>query len=936
MIKTFHRYISTALTALTLGLLGVMPSCSDELDVPMPEDPGAAKDGYITVSLSCSDAVSRAGETEPGVDNLNENRIETVTLCFWQPSGDNTSSKPAYMQTFRDVNAVGKATFNIPLTSEILTQLFKEDGTNKCNVYAAVNVEPGNATTVEELRQLVVNSEFESKMVQPRFTMDGDGEATLTNTGRAVTGSVKVKRSAAKITLALNVEGSIEEVNGEKITWTPRLDGMRVWLMQGVKESTLTPAPTVNMASDCYFNTPDKNEYLFGQNPDAQSAYTKSQTTPFYTYPNKWTLENNERHRTHMVLSVPWTPDGGKTYRTCYYQVPVVPMTATETVRNISYHINLHVGVLGSFVPEEPEEIEAEYWVADWSNENIDVDIKDYRYLVVDQNEFTVNNETSISIPFYTSHPTVVTDVKMTFYRYNFSDQGSEFAVPVTMEQNTKSAENGEAVYICEFNNTDKTLNLSHDLKIWTPYNSQNREVLLTRNLAGNRDRLDNISNIEAVLNTIAYFKKNNDDEYSRIEYEVTVQHKDVYDKTSGIDPNLYKETVKITQYPGMYITAVQNYAGLLGQAWASGALGNTIISGNYSNQTNYDVINYAGFNFTNPYGYDSNNRRPSPTTWVDDMKLAFNAVNWNYSLGLNSRFGNWNPNMYLVTVTTLPSGTTYTIGDPRSYHVNNFLSNDNVDEENTKVFANQYWYFNRSTGAGPETSQWFPVPIRGMKNPLPAPNPGVTHTIWYEVIVNGFVNAPALNESGRRTLTHYYPTRESMSNQNTIAPKFRICSSYGGSSPYMTREMSRRRAAAYQEMGYCAGRWRLPTYAEVKYMMELAADQKIPRLFGSAGSNTWYYWCAQGAVLVPGATAADQTVSIVRNPAQNGLPNGGSGAASRPFTGDNYRDHTRFVYDEWYWGSETLTPSSQTPNANSPTYTFTWGDRPKTSPQDE
>ena len=107
MNKTFHRYISTALTALTLGLLGVMPSCSDELDVPMPEDPGAAKDGYITVSLSCSDAVSRAGETEPGVDNLNENRIETVTLCFWQPSGDNTSSKPAYMQTFRVVTAFG-------------------------------------------------------------------------------------------------------------------------------------------------------------------------------------------------------------------------------------------------------------------------------------------------------------------------------------------------------------------------------------------------------------------------------------------------------------------------------------------------------------------------------------------------------------------------------------------------------------------------------------------------------------------------------------------------------------------------------------------------------------------------------------------------------------------------------------------------------------
>lgn len=910
MIKTFHRYISTALTALTLGLLGVMPSCSDELDVPMPEDPGAAKDGYITVSLSCSDAVSRAGETEPGVDNLNENRIETVTLCFWQPSGDNTSSKPAYMQTFRDVNAVGKATFNIPLTSEILTQLFKEDGTNKCNVYAAVNVEPGNATTVEELRQLVVNSEFESKMVQPRFTMDGDGEATLTNTGRAVTGSVKVKRSAAKITLALNVEESIEEeVNGEKITWTPNLAGMRVWLMQGVKESTLTPAPTLNMAPDCYFNTPDKNEYLFGQNPDAQSKYTKSQTTPFYTYPNKWTLENNERHRTHMVLSVPWTPDGGKTYRTCYYQVPVVPMTATETVRNISYHINLHVGVLGSFVPEEPEEIEAEYWVADWSNENIDVDIKDYRYLVVDQNEFTVNNETSISIPFYTSHPTKVISAKMTFYRYNFSDEGTEFAITVDETTNNNSlTKGGKKVFTAEFDNTKKILTVTHDLTIWQPYKADGTIVDLTNdieNKGANRQKTQTQSDIDNLLRPVNYFKEINDDEFSRVEFEVTVQHTDVAeDPTLNIDKNLYKETVKITQYPGMYITAVQNYSGLLGKDWANGALGNTIINGRWDNTT-----------------YTIND------DWNNLRKTIRNYMNWDYSLGLSTGFLNWNPNMYLITITTLPSETEYTIGDPRSYNINNDLSNNHdnytVDGGTTDVFKDEYWYFQTRTNSASGS-------LYG--RPYSTPQQ-YSSTYWVEYKLRGFQTANAL-EGGRRTLKDYYPTRENMNNQSTIAPKFRICSSYGGTSTYLTREMARRRAAAYQELGYCAGRWRLPTFGEVKFVMELSRQNKIPRLFGR-DVGVWYYWCAQGAVLVPKRGDKTTEIRIVETPGQNGNPIGGTTAVA-PFTGNNYRDHARFVYDEWYWGAETLTPSSATPNANSPTYTFTWGDRPKTSPQDE
>lgn len=924
MIKTFHRYISTALTALTLGLLGVMPSCSDELDVPMPEDPGAAKDGYITVSLSCSDAVSRAGETEPGVDNLNENSIETVTLCFWQPSGDNTASRPAYMQTFRDVNAVGKATFNILLTSEILTQLFKEDGTNKCNVYAAVNVEPGNAATVEELRQLVVNSEFESKMVQPRFTMDGDGEATLTNTGRAVTGNVKVKRSAAKITLALDVESSIKEVvDGQEITWAPKLDGMRVWLMQGVKESNLTPAPTVNMASDCYFNTPDKNDYGFSDNPDPR--YTKSQKTPFYTYPNKWMLENNERHRTHMVLSVPWTPDGGQSYRTCYYQVPVVPMTSTETVRNISYHINLHVGVLGSFVPEEPEEIEAEYWVADWSNENIDVDIKDYRYLVVDQNEFTVNNETSISIPFYTSHPTVVTDVKMTFYRYNFSDQGSEFAVPVTPEQNKKSAENGEAVYTANFDNNRKTLEVSHELKVWVPYNSSGREISLITQLNGTRAPIDYTNEIEKVIDAISSFKKSDIDEYSRVEFEVTVQHRDVYDGTSGIDKNLYKETIKITQYPGIYITAVQNYAGNLEHLqYTQPPLGNTIINGRYDEET-----------------------LKVPTSdvsrWPNIRKIVYNYRNWNNSIGLGfpPRYYNWNPNMYLVTITTLPSDTRYTIGDPRSYNINNDLSNNNgsytVDGGTANVFRTEYWVFQKDNQnqawcpKTPNSINWEGYQTSDPSLMKPWYNRPKFGADWELYEIPGFAQAPALGESGKRTLKYYYPTRESNDNRNTIAPKFRICSSYGGTSGYMTREMSRRRAAAYQELGYCAGRWRLPTFAEVEFVMKLAADKKIPRLFGTNASGTWFYWCAQGAVRVPDGTVQNPNIAIVANPT-----GGASGAASAPFTGDNYRDHTRFVYDEWYWGSETLTPSSQTPNANSPTYTFTWGDRPKTSPQNK
>ncbi len=925
--KDFARHCAVGI--LTLTVLGTgFVSCSDELDIPAPVvvDNGIEK-GYLNIRLKCDKNVTRA--EEPGVDNLNENQINSVTLCLSPSAGDRTDKDaPVFMHTFENLGANGEVMLRIPLTAELVTRLFNEDSSNTCRMFVAVNVDPGEAKTEADLRKLTVESTFASKMEQECFTMDGDAVMTYhpapdVSSANAY-GEVTVQRSASKITLALKVDSEVEEVvNGEKLIWTPNLTGMRVMLQQGVQTSTLDPKPEPNMPADVYFNTPNDLIYDFKEvsrsTDDPYAEYDREQEKPFYTYPNQWTGNPDERHGTFMMLSVPWSHDGGTTWRTCYYHVPIVKTDDFLIVRNHSYHIYLHVGVLGSFVPEEPLEIEGDYYVANWGQENIDVDIKDYRYLVVDQNNYVVNNENSTAIPFYTSHETVVTNVKMKFYRYNFSDQGSEFAVEVDKNQNARSlTDGGEAVYECEFDNENNILTLSHILDIWVPYNSSKEEVLLTRGLdkgaienvrdANGRYFLDNTQALNNVLNSIAYFvRKEGDGEYSRIEYEVTVQHKDVFEGTAGIDPNLYKETVKITQYPGIYITAIQNYAERLSnRQYTPGAMGNTIINGRFDN-TRY-ILPEAD-NMTN---------------WPDIRKIIYNYRNWDYSLGLGfpPNYFNWNPNLYLVTITQLSPGTHYQIADPRSYNVNNYLANDDpdtgytVDGGSDKVFASQYWYF----GKGNDNEI-----LEG--SPYSAPRSYSTRW-WEEYVLRGFITAPALNESQNRTLRYYYPTRESDDNKYTIAPKFRICSSYGGTSSFLTREMARRRAAAYQELGYCAGRWRLPTLGEVEFVIKLAADQKIPRLFGTTSSGTWFYWCAQGAVKVPDGSVENPDIVIEERPT-----GGASGNAVVPFTGNDYRDHARFVYDEWYWGDGTLTPSSATPNATSPTYTYTWGDRLKSNP---
>lgn len=93
-------------------------------------------------------------------------------------------------------------------------------------------------------------------------------------------------------------------------------------------------------------------------------------------------------------------------------------------------------------------------------------------------------------------------------------------------------------------------------------------------------------------------------------------------------------------------------------------------------------------------------------------------------------------------------------------------------------------------------------------------------------------------------TLSNYYPTRKD-GVQNVIAPAFKIASSWGVvDANSLTYETAKRRCASYQENGYPAGRWRVPTEAEIKYIVSLSDRGVIPVLFGGdyyASSGRYY-----------------------------------------------------------------------------------------------
>lgn len=151
-------------------------------------------------------------------------------------------------------------------------------------------------------------------------------------------------------------------------------------------------------------------------------------------------------------------------------------------------------------------------------------------------------------------------------------------------------------------------------------------------------------------------------------------------------------------------------------------------------------------------------------------------------------------------------------------------------------------------------------------------------------------VSAASLNISQKRdytgnTLKTYYPTR-GREVANMIAPAFKIASSWGKTLD-ISFARAKERCASYQENGYPAGRWRVPTEAEIAYVISLSEDKKIPKLFDEG------YWCSSGTVY--GSSGDEAAV--------------------------------RCVYDVWYWGEgkegnasnnyESFYWGSQTPSSN-------------------
>lgn len=139
--------------------------------------------------------------------------------------------------------------------------------------------------------------------------------------------------------------------------------------------------------------------------------------------------------------------------------------------------------------------------------------------------------------------------------------------------------------------------------------------------------------------------------------------------------------------------------------------------------------------------------------------------------------------------------------------------------------------------------------------------------------------------------LTGYRATINGEASTNLIAPEFMVASSFGtnarGDNSLSADTNGKYRCAGYQEAGYPAGRWRLPTPAELQVLGKLCAEGKIASIFVQNDWDPITYLSSDGPY------AYDNR-------------NGGTFTKSSDATSGS----VRCVYDTWYWKDKCKDPS--------------------------
>lgn len=420
-------------------------------------DDVADENNTLVLTVNCAAPNSSRAEEKDGETDRNENLIRSLHYFFYHEG--KTDVNAVYSGTVTMAETTQKeALIRIPMNENVLNQTIFPRPANNCEVYVIANLPAGTAipdnTSIESLKQMVVETDFKSADTQSSFIMEGQGIASVIdrNKVQAASGTIPMDRLAAKLTVRISLDESYTDTK-TSLTWIPVKESLKVSLRNASSNTTIGGS-----MGNKLFSYEERGRKGTLQ----ENEVTRYLFDPFYSYPREWEFRSPDALA--FYVSLPWKceDEGTEKFEYCYYKV--FPNT-TQLTPNNWYNIDLNIGVLGTFNQnEEPVVVEnLTYQVVDWKNgyaawesgKETNAELLDTRYLVVEENEYVVNNQNEFVIPFITSHACSIENLKVE--RANFIKSDSK----VNYDDLTAQAVSGKWITLDASTNT---IQLKHAL----------------------------------------------------------------------------------------------------------------------------------------------------------------------------------------------------------------------------------------------------------------------------------------------------------------------------------------------------------------------------------------------------------------------------------------------------------------------------------------
>jgi hypothetical protein len=329
--------------------------------------------------------------------------------------------------------------------------------------------------------------------------------------------------------------------------------------------------------------------------------------------------------------------------------------------------------------------------------------------------------------------------------------------------------------------------------------------------------------------------------------------------------------TVTIKQYPSQYIEF--------------GNAGNVFVNGYYARvqPDDGDLNNLPSGYMTNTFSGDGYYRSIGFSSSLYDSSNGYywsgygidtflDAPDYSTHGCINSGYGHIRGNV----MDTLGVSLRKTV----DIHVTAFSSSDNSFTTNTKKNTTYYIIGNPCVDGGFDnvTHKSLGTEVTHNDNDLyEYMTKGRKGVFYYRYVTSWGTNAALIKAGG-----------DTKSFDPIIAPDFKMQSGYGMAHyTFSSFYDARKRCATYQEAGYPGGRWRLPTLAEIAFIIRLQDDEVVKGMFISGEK----YWTSSGGVITADAD-------------MNYTPDAKNISGTEAYV--------RCVYDLWYWGNGIETPTSK------------------------